>query len=103
MDNDSLSFCYKEINLSASWKGRGIDLYVRLTYTRVCTVFVSLLWIAENASKKCCIAKNRIVNRNVIKFSFFENKFKIANLKNFVCTNYLKIDFIITILLYISF
>ena len=62
-------------------------------------VLVSLLMNAESACKTCFIVKNKIVNTNVIKSSCSENKIKIANLKSFVYTNYLKIHFNITILL----
>ena len=73
------------------------------TYPRIYTVFVSLLLNAENVSKKCFITKNKIVNKNVIKSSCSLNKFYTANLKCFVYTNYLKICFNITILLYMLF
>ena len=57
------------------------------TYARVYEVFVSLLLNAKN----------------IIKSSWAGNKFKIANLTNFVDTNYLKICFNITILFYMLF
>ena len=63
-------------------------------------LFVSLLLNIKNENKKCFISKIEIVNINVIKSSCSGNKAKIANQKNFVHTNYLKINFTINILLY---
>ena len=62
-----------------------------------------MLLNAGNASKKCFITKNEIVNTNLIKSSCSENTFKIVNLKSLVHTNYLKISLYITIFLCMSF
>ena len=48
-------------------------------------------------------AKNKIVSTNVIKSSCSGNKFKIANQKSFMHTDYLKISFYTNILLYLLF
>ena len=110
MNNHSLPFGYMEIKLNAGWEGwRGelgklqacvvatFAFIEKFTYTRVYTVLVPLLLNAEYASRKCFIAKNWIINTNVIKSSCSENKFKIANLKNLVYI-YLKMRFKIAIL-----
>ena len=115
MDNDSLSFDYTEIKLNADWEGwgGGIEKTSNVCYGHIClhgkvdsyqSIYSICTFTIEccSTSRKCFITKNWIVNTNVIKSSCSENKFQIANLKNFVYT-YLKICFNITILLYMLF